>query len=330
MTSSHSSGQSSTATSGGVFGGPQTGAASALAYEGRGTQQCSVTVAEATPWWEVDLGAVHEVQSLVIISSLKAKNSFAAGVDVFLDGTKCSSNANVSMVNFKQESGKNWPRMHRTTCVGAGRVVRIQLKADAGAPSPQQLVLCTVQVEKGDPTNAIKHAQKLFLASSELHATSLNRPKPTARLDKLPQVAYGRPYKAVVIMLLLGGCDSYSLLVPHSKCKDIVDPTSESGEKKVPFDLYDEYATVRGPVVALPKAKLLPIEVPKESNQPCDTFGVHPSLPFLQTLYNDGDATFLANVGTLVEPITKAEVTARGGPTKKVPNNLFSHNSQQK
>ena len=35
--------------------------------------------------------------------------------------------------------------------------------------------------------------------------------------------------------------------------------------------------------------------------------GVHPSLPTVQRLYADGDAAFLANVGTLVEPISKAE-----------------------
>ena len=317
------------------YGWPvEAGAASALAYEdtdgdisGHRSKvgKCAVTNFEANPWWEVDLGAVTEVRSLVIVTSSIAKESFS-DFDVFLDGVKCNSSANTSMINTGYHHISTWDRMARTRCVGAGQVVRIQLNTVSS--DPQQLVLCMVQVEKALKTNAFKHAQKLFLATSELHATNLNRAKPSIKPEPAQQVAYGRPYKAMVILFLNGGCDSYSLIVPHSKCKDIVDPASESGEK-MKFDLYEEYANVRG-VAALPKADLLPIDVPKENKQPCDTFGVHPSLPFIHELYQNGSATFFANLGTMVEPITKEEFTARGGATKKTPTALFSHNGQQK
>lgn len=322
-----------------TYGWPvETSAASALAYERQESvdvpatlQRCAVTNFEVNPWWEVDLGAVTEVRSLVIVTSQLAKESFS-DFDVFLDGVKCNSGANTSMVNtaYMNRNTNHWNEMARTLCVGAGQVVRIQLNAIGSdlQQQQQQLVLCMVQVEKALKTNAIKHAQTMFLATSELHATNLNRAKPFAKPAPVPQVAYGRPYKAVVVMLMEGGCDSYSLLVPHSKCKDIIDPTSESGAK-MNFDLYEEYANVRGNV-ALPKADLLPIDVPTENNQPCDTFGVHPSLPFVRELYQNGSATFFANLGTMVEPITKEEFAARGGPAKRTPTALYSHNTQSK
>merc|ERR1711960_16203 len=42
-------------------------------------------------------------------------------------------------------------------------------------------------------------------------------------------------------------------------------------------------------------------------------------------MYNAGDAAFVANVGTLVEPLTKAEFNKK---TKKRPPSLFAHNTQ--
>merc|ERR1711988_1638365 len=46
----------------------------------------------------------------------------------------------------------------------------------------------------------------------------------------------------------------------------------------------------------------------------------------LQSLYEDGDAAFIANMGALVEPVTKAEFEAK---TKALPPSLFAHNIMQ-
>ena len=81
--------------------------------------------------------------------------------------------------------------------------------------------------------------------------------------------------------------DTFNLLVPHSGCKGS-------------FDLYKEYQSVRGPGLAIPKHELLQIKVPA-GTQPCDIMGVHPKMPFLKKLYDDGDAAFVANMGGLVE-----------------------------
>ena len=67
--------------------------------------------------------------------------------------------------------------------------------------------------------------------------------------------------------------------------------------------MYAEYAAVRGDV-AIAKDDLLQIEVPNgvhaegvARRQPCDRFGLHPSLEFVRELYDDGDAAFVANIG---------------------------------
>jgi len=78
--------------------------------------------------------------------------------------------------------------------------------------------------------------------------------------------------------------------------------------------------------VALAHADLLPVNVPDEV-QPCTTMGVHPALPVVQQLYSEGDVAFLVNVGTLVEPLSKAEYLSKA---KELPPSLFAHNVQQK
>lgn len=165
---------------------------------------------------------------------------------------------------------------------------------------------------------ALRVAQQLITAAPEFHATQ--RYTPSER-ERPPLESAGanatedapRGYKAVVVLFMAGGCDSFNLLVPHSRC--------------VEADLYSEYRSVRGNV-ALRKEELLPINA-SGSGQPCEMLGLHPSLPFLKSLYDNGTAAMLANIGTLVEPITKAEYNAKQR-TKAVPPNLFSHNDQQR
>ena len=101
-------------------------------------------------------------------------------------------------------------------------------------------------------------------------------------------------FKAVVVVFLNGGCDSFNVLVPYSGC-----------EANIGRDLYEEYSTVRG-VAALGKNQLLEIDVPT-GTQPCDKFGVHKSLPLYRDQYVLGNLAFLANIGTLASPLTKAD-----------------------
>ena len=132
----------------------------------------------------------------------------------------------------------------------------------------------------------------------------------TARVKKEKAAASGGPYKAIVVMYMAGGCDSFNLVVPHSNCGA--------------HDLYADYKAVRTNA-ALAKTSLLQIAALPAKSQPCETFGLHPKLKNVQRMYNEFNAAVIANVGTLVEPITKAQFLDRSG---KRPSSLYAHNVQ--
>ncbi|MEM6885873.1 MAG: DUF1501 domain-containing protein [Verrucomicrobiota bacterium] len=118
-------------------------------------------------------------------------------------------------------------------------------------------------------------------------------------------------YRALVCVFLHGGNDSYNMLVPTA--------TSE----------YNNYSLIRSNL-ALPAPgstdpePLLPLVV---NNTPGRTFGVHGAMPHLQTRFNEGNAAFVANVGTLVEPTSIADINSGQA---NLPRALFSHNDQRK
>ncbi len=117
-------------------------------------------------------------------------------------------------------------------------------------------------------------------------------------------------YKALVCLFLAGGNDSYNMLVPRQQ------------------DAYNDYATTRD-IIALPKDdpvqenNILPITT---TGQSYSDFGLHPKLQRMQGLYSDGNLAFLANTGTLIEPMSRAEYDTRKDLR---PRGLFSHSDQQ-
>ena len=110
-------------------------------------------------------------------------------------------------------------------------------------------------------------------------------------------------YKELVCIFLVGGNDSNNMVVP----------IDASG--------YSAYAQIRSSI-ALPQAQLLPLQEPAGVLR----YGLHPSLPGLQGLWNSGSLAVVGNVGTLVQPLTKAQYLSAG--TLK-PATLFSHIDQQ-
>jgi len=106
-------------------------------------------------------------------------------------------------------------------------------------------------------------------------------------------------YKALVCVFLYGGNDANNMLIPF-------DTTG-----------YNNYSTLRGPL-ALAQNTLLQLA-------PTPNFALNPNLPDIQTLFNNKNAALIANVGTLVQPLTRSQYL--GGQT--APTNLFSHPDQQ-
>ncbi len=124
----------------------------------------------------------------------------------------------------------------------------------------------------------------------------------------LAQIAPVADYKALVCVFLFGGNDANNLVVPMD--------TAE----------YNLYVSARGTTasggVAIPQAQLLGI-TPTTLNK---NYGLHPAMTGMKTLFDSGKMALLTNVGTLAEPLTKAEYTAA---TKAKPDQLFSHSDQQ-
>ncbi len=120
-------------------------------------------------------------------------------------------------------------------------------------------------------------------------------------------------YRALVCIFLLGGNDSFNMLVPHAQAEYDVYAKSRGG-------VYDAAGNNQG--LAIARDGLLQV-----GDTAGKTWGLNPACPALKTLFDQGELAFMANVGTLVQPITKAEYAAK---SRRVPDNLFSHNDQQR
>jgi len=130
-----------------------------------------------------------------------------------------------------------------------------------------------------------------------------------SRLDLVNLVASAHAqaagdYKALVCVFMFGGNDGNNTLIP-------IDTAG-----------YGQYAAARpeSSGINLAQASLLPIQ-PVNLGTP---FGLHPALTELQALFGQNKMAILANVGTLLQPTTKAQYNAGLRPLS-----LYSHADQQ-
>src|SRR5262249_5776682 len=128
------------------------------------------------------------------------------------------------------------------------------------------------------------------------------------QVNALAQSACPSDYKALVCVFLFGGNDSNNTVIPVT--------TAASN----PNNSYSVYANVRKGL-ALAQNTLNLISTPKG-----DQYGLHPNIPELANLFTSKNVAIVANVGTLVAPLTKAQYQTPGAT---VPLNLFSHSDQQ-
>ena len=110
-------------------------------------------------------------------------------------------------------------------------------------------------------------------------------------------------YKALVCIYLIGGNDGTNTIIP-------ADASS-----------YAAYAKARADI-SIPQGSLLAIKPSRYSDG--RAYGLHPSVPELQALFNQRKLAFLANVGTLVQPTNLAQYNLGQG----LPPQLFSHQDQ--
>jgi uncharacterized protein (DUF1501 family) len=107
-------------------------------------------------------------------------------------------------------------------------------------------------------------------------------------------------YRALVCVFLAGGNDAWNTIVN--------------------LDDYASYSAAR-PTIALPQGSVLPFRPPTDGRR----FAFHPSLAPLYSLLGQRKLAIVCNVGTLVEPLTRAQYLA--SPALRPPN-LFSHSDQ--
>jgi uncharacterized protein (DUF1501 family) len=125
-------------------------------------------------------------------------------------------------------------------------------------------------------------------------------------------------YKAMVCVFLFGGNDGNNILVPL-----------DSSNIAAGFR-YTDYAALRGAQtgggLALTQTELLPVTARTAQPSGVVNFGFHPGLAQMRALFQQNRLAVVANVGALVEPLTRTDYFGRA---KRKPANLFSHSDQQ-
>lgn len=147
------------------------------------------------------------------------------------------------------------------------------------------------------------------VGSTSIFSTLLNL---TMANHASAQAGFGGQRKALVCVFLSGGCDTFNVLIPHS-----------------PVEAWQEYRDSRSNL-AIARENLLQLNYTDPQGR---SYGLHPSCVKLAELFNGmgGDVSkkrlaVMANVGTLVAPVSDKDVYLNGGVA--LPKALFSHRDQ--
>lgn len=121
-------------------------------------------------------------------------------------------------------------------------------------------------------------------------------------------------YKALVVLFLYGGNDSNNMLIPRPTHPEYTNYKNNRGILRIVDAGDPDYNATAGSPIALPGT----------SNQ----YGVHPNMQPVADLFSSGDLSFMANVGSLSWPISRADYL---DPNKAglLPPQLYSHSDQQ-
>ena len=129
---------------------------------------------------------------------------------------------------------------------------------------------------------------------------------PWGWMPAMAATTVGDDYRALVCIFLYGGNDGNNMLIP-----------TDSGA-------YADYAGARG-ALALASTDLASLGA--AASQGGKTFALHPAFAPISPFYQQGKLAAVANVGTLVAPLTRDEYRNK---TKQRPYSLFSHSDQQR
>jgi len=169
---------------------------------------------------------------------------------------------------------------------GPGQILKKNFTSMKCASSRCSVLLdqdtCCEPVQEGGLEN-IRDAENAILMSPQFHTLGnvqpigVRQPPPPSNNTASNGT---ETYKAMVVLYLFGGADTYNMLVPQD------------------CELYEQYMSIRKDVALMPD-QLLKINT---TGQACAHFGIHSELPILKELYDLKEAAFVTNVGNLVEP----------------------------
>ncbi|NBT10673.1 MAG: DUF1501 domain-containing protein [Betaproteobacteria bacterium] len=124
-------------------------------------------------------------------------------------------------------------------------------------------------------------------------------------------------YKALVCVFLYGGNDHYNTLVPY-------DDTSHANYQRIRTGIALQRSAVAANALPIGNGEGTAAHV--NGLAPGRQLALAPELSGLLPLFNKGELGLILNIGTLIQPTTKAQYTAANVP---LPPKLFSHNDQQ-
>ena len=150
----------------------------------------------------------------------------------------------------------------------------------------------------------IIRSRREFLRDTVRSATALGAMSVFSKFGQMNACASpSSGYQALVCIFLSGGNDGHNTVIPISTAQQNYNLDAQGRQG-----------------LALAQGSLLDI------NNGNDVYGLHPSMPEMQSLYNQGAMAVLANVGNLVQPINRDGYMTNN--LAIVPSALFSHSDQ--
>lgn len=122
----------------------------------------------------------------------------------------------------------------------------------------------------------------------------------------------GNDYKAIVTIFFYGGIDTHNILLP----------TGTNPNLSIYEDMRDEGVRIEQDEINDVLTDNANLSVAADGS-----WGLHPNLPVLKSLWDDGDLCFIHDVGILNKPTTKTDYL--DNEDEYQPVSIFSHNDQQ-
>ncbi len=141
-------------------------------------------------------------------------------------------------------------------------------------------------------------------------------------------------YRALICIFLAGGQDSNNMVLATdpdnwARYNQARNTGASPIALKAPGVAPDPRAGIATPARwggVLPITPTTPQITPGDANESIRTFGLHPMLAPVRDLFVQKRVAVLANVGMLIEPVTREQYERR---SVEIPKQLFSHNDQQ-